>query len=78
MIAWVEPFVGGGLFIQIIFVDRPQTVYSAWVYSYVDEVRKVVNGYECRLFKKEDEKSGYNSKEELLKKVKSSPGIILW
>ena len=32
----VEPFIGGGLFIQIMFIDHPNDVYSAWVYSFVD------------------------------------------
>ena len=55
----VEPFIGGGLFIQIMFIDHPNDVYSAWVYSFVDEEREKITGYECRMFKKEPEfKSG--------------------
>lgn len=78
VILWVEPFLGGGLFLQIAFVDHPMDVYSAWVYSYVDEDREVITGYECRLFKKEEEKSGYKTKKQLLDKMKTIPEIKLW
>lgn len=78
VILWVEPFLGGGLFLQIAFVDHPMDVYSAWVYSYVDEGREVITGYECRLFKKEEEKSGYKTKKQLLDKMKTIPEIKLW
>ena len=63
----VEPFIGGGLFIQIMFIDHPNDVYSAWVYSFVDEEKK-----------EPEFKSGYSSKQELLSKMKNMPEMKLW
>ena len=78
VIGHVEPFIGGGLFIQIMFLDHPQDIYSAWVYSFVDEIREVVTGYECRMLKKEKEKSGYETKQELLEELLLDPVNKLW
>ena len=78
-IIWnVQPFLGGGLFIQIVFVDHPQDVYSAWVYSDVDSEKEKVTGYGFRYLRKEEEKSGYNSKSEILKEMGKSPEYKLW
>ena len=77
-IGHVEPFMGGGLFLQIMFVDHPQDIYSAWVYSFVDEGREVVTGYECRMFRKEEGKSSFHTKQELIDKVVSNPNHKLW
>ncbi len=52
-----EPFLAGGLFIQFVFIDSPQDIYSSWVYSDVDPEAGAVTNYSVRGVKKEDEKS---------------------
>ena len=55
VIGAVEPFLFGGLFIQIVFVDHPEYIYSAWVYSTVDEETETIIDYEVREVKYEGE-----------------------
>ena len=72
-----EPFLLGGLFIQFIFLDSPNDIFSAWVYSDVDEVKKTVTGYSVRDIRLEDEESGF-TKEEILRLVKEHPENKMW
>lgn len=74
-----EPFIGGGLYIEIAFVEHPVDIYSAWIYSYVDEEKEVVTGYECRMFRKEKgRRTGFKTKEALLNKIKGRADIKMW
>lgn len=73
----VEPFLLGGLFIQFVFVDNPQDIFSSWVYSDVDEETKAVTGYSVHAVKMEDMKSGF-SKEDILKIVNEDENMKLW
>lgn len=41
----VQPFIGGGLFLQVTFFDDPAYLFDAWVYSDVDIESKTVTGY---------------------------------
>ena len=72
-----EPFLLGGLFIQFVFVDNPQDIFSSWVYSDVDEETKAVTGYSVHAVKMEDMKSGF-SKEDILKIVNEDENMKLW
>ena len=72
-----EPFILGGLFIRFIFVDSPNNMFSAWVYSDVDEDREVVTGYSVRAIKLEDDNSGF-TKNRILELVKEHPELKLW
>lgn len=44
----VEPYLLGGLYVQIVFLDAPDKIFEGHVYSYVDEDKEMVLGYEVR------------------------------
>lgn len=48
VIGAVEPYLLGGLFIRIVFVDEPDNIFDAWVYSSVDEDTETVMDYSVR------------------------------
>lgn len=73
----VEPFLLGGLFIQFVFVDNPEDIFSSWVYSDVNEDTKAVTGYSVHAVKMEDMKSGF-SKKDILKIVNENENMKLW
>lgn len=73
----VEKFVGGGLFVDLIFLDAPQKVFTTNIYSYVDETTEIVTGYEIRGFQIDEEESGL-TKEEILEIIKEHPENKLW
>ncbi len=60
-----QPAMFGGLYIQFCFKDNPEKVFEAWVYSFVDEARKKVTGYELRSMHVSEEGSGL-TKEKVL------------
>lgn len=66
----MEPFIFGGLFIQISFIDAPEKIFQTSVYSFVDEEKQELTGkYEMRGFKMLDVESGLTKEiaERLLK-----------
>lgn len=71
------PFMGGGLFISFIFLDRPDVIFGAWVYSFVDESSETVCGYEVRRVWVKEENVGV-TKEEILSIVRGHPENKLW
>lgn len=73
----IEPSLLGGLLIRIIFVDSPNNMFSAWVYSEVDEDREVVTGYSVRSINLEDDNSGI-TKSQILELNKEHPELKLW
>ena len=73
----VEPYLLGGLFIRIMFVDSPNNIFSAWVYSEVDRDREVVTGYSIRGIRLEDDNSGI-TKSQILELNKEHPELKLW
>lgn len=50
----VSPYIMGGLYIKLVFMDEPEKLYSTVVYSYVDEDTKEITGYEMRGFSLDD------------------------
>ena len=77
VIANVEPFLLGGLFIQIIFIDKPEKVFTAWVYSDVDEDAEKVVGYSVHRISL-DERKNELSREQILQEMKEHPELKLW
>ena len=73
----VEPYLLGGMFIRFIFVDSPNNMFSAWVYSEVDEDREVVTGYSVRSITLQDDNSGI-TKSQILELSKEHPELKLW
>lgn len=73
----IEPYLLGGVFVYLMFVDNPSKVFTTWVYSDVDEKTETVLGYECRGLKLEDYESEF-TKEEILQISKEHPEMKLW
>lgn len=73
----IEPALLGGTYIIFTFLDAVDRLFSANVYSYVDEDEERVSGYEVRYIRLLDEESGY-TKEEIEGYAKEDPRIILW
>lgn len=77
VVGYIGQFLGGGAFIDIIFLDFPNRVFSSWVYSYVDEETNVITGYEVRSVTINEELIE-NTREEILNVVKENPKFKLW
>lgn len=77
VVGYIGQFLDGGVFIDIIFLDLPDRVFSSWVYSYVDDETKMITGYEVRDVTIKEELIE-NSKEEILNDVKENPKFKLW
>lgn len=77
IIGWAEPFMMGGLILQIIFVDYPDDIFTAWVYSGVDEEKELVLDYETRSIRHEEDKTGY-TKDYIMQVIKEHPEYKLW
>lgn len=73
----IDPYIFGGVFIQFIFIEKPNKIFTTWVYSDVDEQKETISNYECRGLKLEDYESDF-TKEELLQITKEHPEIKLW
>lgn len=73
----VRPFIMGGLFISIVFIDMPETVFNAWVYSEVDKEKEIITDYVVLSIKVAEEKTAL-TKEEILQIIKEHPENKLW
>lgn len=73
----ISPYLIGGAFIQITFLDMPNRVFSSWVYSDVDEKNETVERYEFRSISIEEEETDM-TKEDILQAVKEMDEIKLW
>ena len=73
----VKPFMLGGLFIQITFIDHPENVFSAWVYSDVDTEKKTVTNYDVHHVRLEKEKLEF-TREQILQEMELHPELKLW
>lgn len=72
-----SPFLAGGLFLQITFLDATDKLFGSVVYSNVDEQTKQVTSYVC-LGVSLSEEDLEITKEEILEIVKEHPEIKLW
>lgn len=72
-----SPFIAGGMFVSIVFLDAPNTRFTTWIYSDVDESIGVVVDYEVRGFTVKDERPHW-TKEAILKIIKEHPENKLW
>ncbi len=73
----IEPYLLGGAFIRITFIDMPDRVFSSWIYSHVDEKKGIIESYEIRSIDLEEEKTDL-TKEDILQAVKEMEGLKLW
>ena len=77
VIANIEPYLLGGVFVQICFIDNPSKIFTTWVYSEVNEKTEVISNYECRGIRLEDYESDI-TKEEILQITSEHPELKLW
>ena len=73
----IEAYMLGGVLLRVLFFDLPDTVFSAWIYSYVDEETKKVKGYDMRSIMVEEEKADC-TQEDMLQAVEEVPELKLW
>ena len=73
----IEAYMLGGVLLRVLFFDLPDTVFSAWIYSYVDEETKKVKGYNMRSIMVEEEKVDC-TQEDMLQAVEEVPELKLW
>ena len=76
VIGSVDPFMLGGMFISIVFVDYPEDIFSAWVYSSVDEETETIIDYEVREVRHEGESQF--TKEDIKQFLKENPEQKVW
>lgn len=73
----INPYLLGGALIRITFLDMPDRVFSSWIYSNVDEKKKIVESYEFRSISIEEETTDM-TKEDILQAIKEMEGLKLW
>lgn len=71
------PYLIGGALIQITFLDMPNRVFTSWIYSNVDEEKEIVESYEFRSIKIEEETTDL-TKEDILQAITEVEGLKLW
>ena len=77
IVADIEPYMLGGAFIRIIFLDLPSRIFESWVYSGVNEEKEEVAGYEVRGVHLDKEVYDFK-KEEILETMKEHPELKAW
>lgn len=56
----IEPYLLGGVFLRITFLDMPDRVFSAWIYSNVDEKNGTIESYEIHSIDLDEKKNRYD------------------
>lgn len=73
-----EPFIGGGMFVSIIFLDNPNIIFDAWIYSQVDETTKKVSNYQVKGLRPRTDQYLEMTKEDIHAIIKEHPENKLW
>lgn len=73
----ITPYLLGGAFIRITFLDMPDRVFCSWIYSEVDEDKETVESYEFRFISVEEETTDM-TKDDILQAIKEMDGLKLW
>ncbi len=77
IVLYIQPFLGGGVFMYIVFIDNPKQVFEAWVYGIIEDEDNGVVGYDVRLCRPSKEENEL-SKNEILQIIKEHPENKLW
>ena len=72
-----EPFLLGGLFLKITFLDAPDKIFDTWVYSDVNEDTGAITGYHCYGLHLAEENTEF-TKEMILEIMQEHPELKLW
>ena len=73
----ITPYILGGAYIRITFLDMPNRVFSSWIYSEVNEDKEIVENYEFRSISIDEETTDM-TKEDILQAIKEMDGLKLW
>ena len=73
----ITPYILGGAYIRITFLDMPNRVVSSWIYSEVNEDKDIVENYEFRSISIDEETTDM-TKEDILQAIKEMDGLKLW
>ena len=76
-VLYIEPFLGGGTFNDIVFLDNPRIVFKSWVYSFITEEEIGVEGYKVRHCERYDKEIDL-TKEEIIKIIEEKTLNKLW
>ena len=74
----VEPFIAGGLFVSVVFLDDPNTIFDAWIYSDVNETTRKITNYQVKGLKAREDEHSEMTKEEIMAIIKEHPENKLW
>lgn len=77
VVGQIEPFMLGGVFMYIMFVDDPEKVFTVCVYSKVDAEAEKVLSYEVRSITYQSEVPGI-PKELLQQMIQEHPEMKVW
>ena len=73
----IEPAIMGGTFMYIAFIDHPQDMFVAWVYSDVDTETKTIGPYHTNMVSHHEEPLDL-TKEQIMQIVEEHPELKLW
>lgn len=73
----IIPYLLGGAFIRITFLDMQDRVFCSWIYSEVNENKEIVESYEFRSINIEKETTDM-TKKDILQAIKEMEGLKLW
>ena len=77
VIGYSSPYILGGLFLQVIFIDYPEYLFNAWIYSDVDAETRTVSNYDVRSTQLDEENTNL-TKEQIMEEMKNHPEFKLW
>jgi hypothetical protein len=77
VVGQIEPFLLGGVFIYIMFVEEPEKVFAVTVYSEVDSETEEVSKHEVRSITYQTEVPGI-PKELLQQMMQEHPEMKVW
>lgn len=72
-----QPFIMGGMTFTIGFLNNPQILYEAIIYSHFDRENETVIGFSLMLFEQSKETVDF-TKERVLEIIKEHPQFKLW
>lgn len=73
-----SPYISGGMFVSIVFLEVPNKIFDVGIYSDVDEDTETIVDYHVRgVIPREDEESGL-TKNDILTIIKEHPENKLW
>lgn len=79
----IEPFLAGGAYVSVVFVDSPEDIIGMWIYSFVEfkdeneEIPAAISGYDVRAVDVKKNATGFK-KRDIEKLLLEQPTIKRW